>query len=162
MDLKQAVRTTLAQSDFIVNAYLADLTPKEMMARTCPGANHIAWQVGHLIQSERYLVDKVAPGRMDSLPEGFDTRHKKDAAAIDDAGKFLSKDEYLRVAKQVREQTLRVLDSMQPADFDKPVSGVPPFCKTAGDVMLFLGSHWLMHAGQWSSTRRSIGKPPLF
>src|SRR6185295_10698064 len=108
MDLKQAIRGSLTQSDFIVNGYLADLTPKEMMARSCPGVNHIAWQLGHLIQSERYLVNQAFPGKVDSLPEGFEARHKKDTAGVDDAGRFLSKDEYLNIAKQVRGQTLRV------------------------------------------------------
>src|SRR4051794_28795820 len=107
MDLKQAVRTTLNQSDFIVNGYLSDLTPDQMFARSSPGLNHIAWQLGHLIQSERYLVNQAFPGKMDSLPEGFETRHKKETAGSDDPKSFLSKDEYLRVMKQVREQTLR-------------------------------------------------------
>jgi hypothetical protein len=162
MDLKQGIRSSLAQSDFVVNGYLADLTPKEMMARSCPGVNHISWQLGHLIQSERYLVNQIAPGKMDSLPEGFEARHKKDTASVDDAGRFLSKDEYLQIARQVRGQTLQVLDSMQPADFDKPAEKVPPFCKTAGDVFTFLGPHWLMHAGQWAVIRRSLGRAPLF
>ena len=83
-------------------------------------------------------------------------------AIVDDAGKFLTKDEYIRHAKQVRANALKVLDGLPLEDLSKPVTGVPPFCKTAGDVFMFLGSHWLMHAGQWAIIRRSLGKPPLF
>ena len=38
MDIKQAIASSLAQSDMIVDAYLADLTPQELLARPTPGA----------------------------------------------------------------------------------------------------------------------------
>ena len=84
MDIKQAIVSSLAQTDMIVNAYLSDLKPEELLVRPIPGANHIAWQLGHLISSERSLIDKVAPGKYEPLPPGFDEAHKKDAATIDD------------------------------------------------------------------------------
>jgi len=99
---------------------------------------------------------------MDELPVDFKPRHTKETAGADDAGKFLTKDEYLRHAKQVRANALRVLDGLPIDELSQPVTGVPPFCKTKGDVFMFLGSHWLMHAGQWAIIRRSMGKPPLF
>lgn len=162
MDTKQAIISSLTQSDFIWEAYLADLADKDLLVRPCTAANHIAWQIGHLIQSEQHLVDKVAPGKRDPLPADFKARHTKDMAASDEAGKFLTKDEYIRLAKQVRANTLNALESLPAADLAKPATGVPPFCKTVGDTFLFLGAHWLMHAGQWAIIRRSLGKPPLF
>jgi hypothetical protein len=162
VEIKQAFASNLAMSDFIVEAYLKDLTPQEMFARPCDGANHIAWQLGHLIGSEWWLMDKVAPGKMKPLPEGFAEQHKKPTACIDDASCFLSKEEYLKLAKDVRGQTLNVVESLTPADLSKPVTGVPPFLKTIGETILFVGPHWIMHAGQWAITRRKLGKPPLF
>jgi hypothetical protein len=161
MDLKQAVVTTLGSADFIVNAYLGDLTPQEMMSRPCPGANHIAWQLGHLISSERFMMDKAMPGKMDALPAGFDVQHKKDKCGSDGPG-FLSKEEYIKLGKQVRANTIRVVQEASAADYDRPVTGVPPFLKTVGEVFLFIGTHWTMHAGQWAIIRRNCGKPPLF
>ncbi len=32
--------------------YLGDLTDADIMVRAIPDTNHIAWQLGHLIQSE--------------------------------------------------------------------------------------------------------------
>ncbi len=163
MDIKQAVTSSLAPSDFLVDAFLADMTPAELLARPCNGANHIAWQVGHLIASERYLVDKVAPNKMPPLPAGFAEKHNKQTAGIDDPKSFLAKEEYLRLKKEVRAATLKVVSELSPEDFDRPITGgIPPFLKTAGEVLLFLGSHWIMHAGQWSVTRRSLGRAPLF
>lgn len=163
MDAKQAIVANLGQSDFIVEGYLADLTPEQMLTRPNAGCNHIAWQVGHLISSERYLVDKIAPGSMEPLPAGFDEKHKKAAAGTDDKGAFLSKDEYLKLRKQVRAGALKVLEKLSPADLDKPApAGVPPFIKTVGDLFVFLPTHWVMHAGQWAVIRRHCGKPALF
>jgi hypothetical protein len=133
-----------------------------LMVRPVPGANHIAWQLGHLISAERFLVEKAVPGRMEALPEGFVDRHKKGTAASDNAVDFLSKDEYQQLAKKVRANTLGIVESLSPADFDKAASGGPPFVKSVGDAFLFISGHWLMHAGQWAVIRRKIGRPPLF
>ena len=63
MDNKQLILSNLSQADFTVNAYLADLTDAELLVRPVPGINHIAWQWGHLISSEAYLVGQVCPGK---------------------------------------------------------------------------------------------------
>jgi hypothetical protein len=162
MDLKQAIRTSLAQSDFLVQSYLNDLTSADLLARPCPGGNHIAWQLGHLIAAEHHLVEQAAPGKMPKLPPGFAERHKKDSAAKDDAASFLKKEEYLALAKHTREATQSVVAQLNEADFDKPVAKVPPFVKTVGEMFLFIGPHWTMHAGQWAVIRRVLGRPPLF
>jgi hypothetical protein len=162
MDVKQSIRTNLATSDFIAQAYLKDLSDAEMLSRPCTQANHIAWQLGHLIQGEAYLCDRVKSGAGGLLPPGFVERHKKETAGKDDSTAFLTKEQYLKVLQQVRAATLNLLESLPPADLDKPVEKVPPFCKTAGETLLFIGTHWTMHAGQWAVTRRNLGKPPLF
>lgn len=162
MKIKDAIRSSLSQADMVVDSYLKDLTDDELMVRPIPGTNHIAWQVGHLIGSERWLVDKAVPGRMEPLPEGFAAKHSKETAGSDNRADFLTKDEYLKLAKKVRANALAVLDSLSDEDLDKPVSNLPPMVKNVGDLFLFLGCHWLMHAGQWAIIRRKVGRAPLF
>jgi len=162
MDIKQAIAFNLSSSELLVNGYLADLESSDLLVRPVPGANHIAWQLGHLIAAERSLVERAVPGKMDALPDGFAQRHNKETAASDSAADFLSKDEYQQLAKKVRANTLRVVESLSPADFDKPASGGPPFIKSAGEFFLFISGHWLMHAGQWAVIRRKLGRAPLF
>jgi uncharacterized damage-inducible protein DinB len=162
MDTKQAILSSLTQADFVVDAYLKDLTTAELLVRPVPGANHIAWQLGHLISSERYFLEKLAPGTIAALPPGFDAAHNKETAASDDPQAFLSKEEYVQLSKQMRGETLRLLAAMTPEDLDRPVQKMPPVVKVNGDVFLFVGMHWLMHTGQWAITRRKIGRPPLF
>lgn len=163
MDIKQAITASLTQSDFVVNAYLADLNEQDLLARPVAKANHLAWQWGHLIASEQYLIDKAAPGKIASLPAGFAEKHKKDSAALDDPKAFLTKAQYVEVGQQVRAETLRIMQGLAISDFNQPIEkGVPPFVKSVGGLFLFVGSHWLMHAGQWAIIRRKLGKAPLF
>jgi hypothetical protein len=163
MDLKDAIRKSMELSDFLVEKYVGDLTPQEMLARPVANANHVAWQFGHLIAAERMLVEGGVPNSMPPLPAGFAERHSKDTAGSDKPGDFLTKDEYLKLAKEVRAASLKVLASLQDADFDKPVSGkVPPFVQTVGDCFITVGSHWTMHAGQWVVLRRKLGRERQF
>ena len=36
------------------------------------------------------------------------------------------------------------------------------YAPTVGAVFTLLGSHWLMHAGQWIPVRRELGHAPMF
>jgi hypothetical protein len=143
--------------------YLGDLTDAEILQRSVPHANHVAWQLGHLILSETRLVDTAAPGSMPQLPAGFVERHMKDTAASNNPADFLTKDEYFDLLKTVRTGTLNALDSATEADFNKPVSGrVPPFVKRAGDCFVTAAGHWVLHAGQWVVLRRHLGRDRKF
>lgn len=162
MDIKQGILSSLAQADMVVGSYLADLTDEELLVRSLPGTNHIAWQWGHLISSERFVIEKIAPGKMPALPEGFEAAHKRDNAQSDDPAGFLSKKEYEQLAQKVRGVTLAVLKDLTPEDLDRPVEKMPPVVKVVGDLFFFLSMHWLMHTGQWAIVRRKLGRPPLF
>ncbi len=164
MDTKQAIRSSLNISDFLVNRYLDDITPGEMLVRPVPGANHIAWQLGHLILAERHLVEAASPGSMPELPAGFAERYSpRGSVPSDNPDDYVSKAEYLRLAKEIRAATLRTLDKLSDADLDKPVTArVPPFVKTAGDCFVTIGQHWTTHAGQWVVVRRKLGRPVMF
>lgn len=163
MQSKDTIRKTLETGDFLVQAYLADFTPAEMLTRPAPNANHVAWQLGHLIASELHLVEMAVPNSMPPLPARFAERHAKEAAASEAAGDFLSKEEYFRIAQEVRHATLKVLDRLGDPDLDRPVSGnLPPFVKTVGECLLLVGTHWIMHTGQWVVLRRKLGRPVMF
>lgn len=162
MNFKDAIRSALRTADFMAQGYLADITPAEMLARPVDGANHIAWQLGHLITSERHLVEAAAPGSMPPLPEGFAERHRRDRKPTDNAADYLSKEEYLQLAQKVRASTLATLDLFSDADFANPVTArVPPFVKCAGDCFATIAPHWTLHAGQWVVLRRKLGRPVM-
>ena len=130
------------------------------MQRPHPGCNHLNWQVGHLILAEHQLIEKVAPGKMPPLPDGFAARYAKESAGSDDASQFLTKDELLTAHRTQRQGTLAALAACSEADLDRP-TGVD-YAPTVGVMFSMQGSHWLMHAGQWAVARRQLGRPALF
>jgi hypothetical protein len=163
MDAKDALKATMYLPDFVWRSYIEDLSDDELMQRPVAGTNHIIWQIGHLISSERGLVEGVCPGSMPPLPEGFADRYTKETAASDDPAKFHSREELLRVAAEQRQGTLAALDKLSAADLDRPTpERLQRFGPTVGYIFAMIGGHWQMHAGQWAVLRRKLGRPPLF
>ncbi len=163
MDSRGAIRLGYAQSDMISQSYLSDLTDAEILVRAVPGINHIAWQLGHLIGSEHSMVSEAYPGAMPALPAGFAERHSKETAASDKPADFLSKAEYLRLFAEQRQGTIAALAKVSDADLDKPApESMKAYAPTIGDMFTLMGTHWLMHAGQWAVLRRKLGRAPLF
>lgn len=161
MTAKDAILFSYGLSDNILNAYLGDLSDSDLLLRPVPGQNHIAWQLGHLISSERMFVEMIKPGSCPPLPAGFDEAHdNKGSSKSDDASKFLSKDRYLELYRTQRAATKAVLEGLSDAELDAPGPEMTrQFAPTVGAVMLLLGDHVTMHAGQFVSVRRKLDKP---
>jgi hypothetical protein len=159
MNAKDAIRNTLATSDMIVNAYVGDLEDSDLLVRPVPGMNHIAWQVGHLIASERGMIELLQPGTSPALPEGFEALHSKDGAKSDDGSKFLTRDGYLALWKAQRDATRAAIDAVPDADLDSAKEGLPPYAPTVGALLNMTGVHTLMHVGQFVAVRRLLNKP---
>ena len=133
------------------------------MRRPVPNANHIAWQLGHLISSEHQLQNMVAPDSMPPLPEGFAEKHAKEAATSDDPAAFCAKDEYLKLMDEQRAGTLALLDKLSDEDLEQPSpEQIQQFGATVGAVIAGQSAHWMMHAGQWVIVRRQLGKEAMF
>jgi hypothetical protein len=127
-----------------------------------PGANHIAWQIGHLVRAEANFLGNNFPGTAAAeLPLGFAERHSKEAAKADDG--FATKAEYLDLFGKVRSATLAALEAMPDTDLDRPTAGpIAALAPTVGQALAFTGIHTMMHTGQFSVVRRKLGKPILF
>jgi len=163
MTPQDAIRCSINGGEMIVQAYLKDLRDADLLVRPVSGCNHIAWQLGHLIYAERFMVELCVPGSMPELPAGFAEKHAKGASGSDNPGDFLTKAEYLELFSQVRAATHAALSRVSDADLDRPAP--PPldsYLKTVADAFSMQGTHWVMHAGQWAVIRRKLGKPPLF
>lgn len=163
MNAHAVLRGALASADSISTSYLNDLSDADLLVRPVPGANHIAWQLGHLIAGENMMIAEACSGSMPALPSGFAEKHSNDTAGSDDRGAFLSKDEYLRHYREQRAATLKALEGLSEADFDHPApEQFRQYCPTVGAVFNMQATHWLMHAGQWAIVRRKLGHKPLF
>jgi hypothetical protein len=162
MNAKDAIKNVFNSNFNILSQYISDLSDADLLVRPVPGANHIAWQLGHLIAAECRLLSGIPGGVSPELPAGFAERHGKETAAAEPPKGFLTKAEYLALFKKVREQTFAKLDKLPDADLDKANTGpMAQFCPTLGLLFLLTANHQMMHAGQFAVVRRKLGKPIL-
>lgn len=160
MDAKQAIESSMNSGLMILTKYVSDLDDADLMERPGPGCNTLAWQLGHLISSETFLVNLVAPGQGAELPAGFAEKHAKDKCEVDDPAQFCTRDEYLKLYEQVRAATKKTLAELDPARLDEPApERFRSIFPTVGAILLLIANHPTMHAGQFVPVRRRKEKP---
>jgi hypothetical protein len=163
MDAKQVIREALDQAKTTSEILLGGLSDAEMLTRAVPGMNHPAWQLGHLVASEKWMVEQVKPNSMPALPPGFEDRYSPKNAQSEDTTGWLDKATLLDLAAQQRAGTLKVLEQLTDAELQKPgpemLRAIAP---TNSATLLLVASHWSNHSGQWTAVRRLLGKPIAF
>jgi hypothetical protein len=164
MNAKEAIKTALKSTQNMAEMYLGDLSDADLLVRPVPNANHIAWQLGHLIDAEVSLLKDYFPaGTYPELPARFAEQHNKSTAASDSPKGFGTKKEYLELFNKLRNATLAALDKLPEKELDTPTRGnMAPFAPTFGALLLLQSNHTLMHLGQFTVVRRKLGKPVLF
>lgn len=161
MTTKDAIRHTIELCNGVVTTYLSDLSDADLMVRSVPGTNHIAWQLGHLIASEHEMV-AAAGYAMPDLPAGFAETYTKETSTSDDRAKFHKKDQYLAWMANQRSGTLAALAALRESDLDKPgPESMREYVPTIGALFNLVGIHMMMHAGQFIPVRRKLDKPVL-
>lgn len=160
MQAKQAIKGQIDLSTALLTRLLEDLSDADLLVRPVPGANHAAWQLGHLISSEAGMHGNIPGAVSPELPADFVTNHGKDRAGHDGPDGFLTKAQYLDLFTKVRGATLAALEKLPEADLDQPTTGrAASFAPTVGALLALTGGHVLMHVGQVSVIRRKLGKP---
>src|SRR5258708_15898281 len=103
---REAIKSALQSTQNLLKMYVGDLSDADLLVRPRPNANHIAWQLGHLISSEAKLT-KVLPGAISpELPAGFAERYTKETSKNDNPKDFRPKAEYLSLFTRVRQATI--------------------------------------------------------
>ena len=163
MNAVEAIKSNMDMADMICMGYLQDLSDEDLMSRPHPGCNHLKWQIGHLIASDHQMVTGVLPDAMPALPDGFADRYSKEAATSDDPGAFDSKEVLMQAYQEQHAAALAALATQSADDLDRESpEEMRGYAPTVGAVFNLLGSHWLMHAGQWVPVRRELGHAAMF
>lgn len=162
MNARDAIKNAINTGHMICSSYLQDLSDADLLVRPVEGANHIAWQLGHLISSENHMIELVCPGSMPALPDGFAEKYTSETSKLDD-GPFENKADYLQLCEEQRSGTFSALEKLSDDDLDKPApESLHQIAKTVGEVFGMQATHWVMHGGQWAVVRRALGREPLF
>jgi hypothetical protein len=162
MNAKDAIRQVVEFGDAVTRMYIGDLSDADLLVRSVPTANHVAWQLGHVLAGDRHMLQALGQPAPD-LPPGFEEAHGKGAAACDDPARFATKEQYLALMDQMKAAILNAVDAVPEESLDQPgPESMRQYAPTVGSVLLLLGNHPLMHAGQYVPIRRKLGKAPMF
>ena len=160
MNALDTIKNTIQMADMVCGSYLKDMNDQDFMKRPHAGCNHVNWQVGHLISSDNSMFTGMfGEDSMPALPEGFKEKYAKENKDSDDPAAFCDKAELMKIHEGQRAAVMAKLDTLSESDLD----GASPepfqsFAPNVGAVLNMLGSHWMMHAGQWVIVRRELGK----
>jgi uncharacterized damage-inducible protein DinB len=145
----------------LLHRYVDDLKPEEFRHQPLPGANNAGWIVGHLARTARTACERLGVTDLPPLPDGWADQFKPTKSAAAPEQPIGDPAESLRIFDLHSE---RLMAAVRKAD-DKKLAEPPPFqsplFSNLGQMLLFLGLHTSMHAGQLSVIRRSLGKPPI-
>jgi uncharacterized damage-inducible protein DinB len=147
----------------MVTSSLADFSDTDFLARPVPGANHITWQLGHLISTETRMVNGIKPGAAAPLPADFEAKFTKETAGKDDAAFFPKRSQMLDQLTKTRTATIAMVKGLTLADWQKEgPEKMRDFIPTIGHALHMFSAHMHMHLGQAQVIRRKLGKPILF
>lgn len=160
----EAIASSLESTGQMLELFLSDLNDKDILVCPVEGANHIAWQVGHLISSEKFMMAGNLPGvQFEESPAGFDAIHSRESTSKSATQGFLTKDAYVDLFRKTRAATLKAIRNLKDSDLETPTTGrLAVKAPTIGKLFLLCSHHTLMHMGQFSVARRKLGKPVLF
>jgi hypothetical protein len=162
MKAKDAIQVAFDSTQHMLEWFVSDLSDADLLVRPVPGANHIAWQLGHLINAESGLIQTEFPNApYPALPPGFAEAHSKETAKLDTG--FRPKAEYVEWSKKMRTATKVFLDTLDDADLNRKSTGrFAQVAPTHVHLFQLVANHTMMHAGQFTVVRRKLGKPVLF
>lgn len=164
MNAKDVVKIALTSTQDTLQMFVGDLTDEELTKRPVPSANHIAWQLAHLTTAEKFLLDGELPGvQYPEIPAAIANLGNERTGKVDPPEGYLTKAQYLECFAKQRAATLAAVDKLSDADLDKPVkNAMAKYAPTLGALLILTANHTLMHGGQFTVTRRALGKPVVF
>ncbi|HSV14436.1 MAG TPA: DinB family protein [Tepidisphaeraceae bacterium] len=151
---------SLALSRQMLGTFTADLNGADWLARSAQKANCAAWIIGHLVMTERRALTFAGVTDLPPLPAGFEQRFARDEHAAA-AGDFGDTSILVPLFDQHRAMTIDYVKRATPEQLNKPLEKPTPRFGTVGEFAAFMAMHTMMHAGQITFIRRSLGRPPI-
>jgi len=140
----------------------ADLTSEEFQHQPVPGANSAAWIVGHLALTAKRTAERLGATGMPEVSEEFIARFKATRQTAGAQANLGSKSELFALLDVAMEKLMEAIRRLPPEALVGPApTPAPAVVTNSGEMVLFGVMHIMMHCGQLSTVRRSLGKPPL-
>jgi hypothetical protein len=163
MNRVDLIRWAMQMTEQGTAALVEELRHAPLTQPTSRGGNHPLWVLGHLAFLEggipHVLFGEPNPVAHWAPLFASGTQPKTDASA------YPSFDELLATYRDLRARNLRLLDEIGDAGLDRVPKHVPPGFEdamtTAGQTLLLITLHNMVHYGQIADARRVAGLKPL-
>ena len=163
MQTKEAIKFALTVSDRAVLSVIDEMSGAATTFPTPNGGCHPLWVLGHLTLVEG-MVPAVLFGDKNPAAE-WQQYFGENSQPIADAKVYPSFTEVREKYIQLREQNLKLLESLSEADLDKstkaPPKGLEREFASYGQSFLVLALHQTMHRGNVTDARRAAGGAAL-
>ncbi len=161
MTAKKVLTNIIEFARGVTDIYLSDFTDEDLLVRPLLSMNHAAWQLGHLLCSERSMMTAIGVA-MPELPPEFADNYTDETCQSDDPKLFAAKAEYFSLRETSREAVLRGLEAVSDKRLAEPSpESARMYAGTVAGVFRHIGTHELMHVGQFVAIRRKLRKPTL-
>lgn len=153
------VRNNLARSRDRVLVRIEEMREHCVVFPTRNGGGPTLWTLGHLAYIETLVIDTFMLGKEN--PRGHWEETFDGADTSGDIGQFPPFDEDLAKCREVRQETMSLLDALSERDLDKVSARVPGGYEVVFGIyrlcFQYAADHWLMHRGQLADARRAAG-----
>jgi uncharacterized damage-inducible protein DinB len=144
----------------MLKVMVEDLKPEEYLHRAVSNSNCVAWLMGHLVLVERNFMTRIGMNDLPELPDGFEQRyaHNEVAPHAQDYGDVTL---LLPLFMQHRAKLIEGLAKVSDASLEEELPKPHPLFGTMNELLAFGPLHQMLHVGQISTIRRSLGRPPI-
>jgi hypothetical protein len=164
MKTVEFIRMALDMSARSTMALIEDMKEMPLTFPTPNGGNHPLWILGHMAWVEGNIIQAIMLGRPNPVAH-WKSLFGIGTEASTEPNRYPSFDEVNKAFRDVRAETLKVLDSLGDAELDQPSKGCPPefkdFLGTYARCFLVPILNTMHHRGQVADARRAVGRKPL-
>jgi uncharacterized damage-inducible protein DinB len=138
---------------------LDGLSSEELWKTPTERSNPMLWIAGHLVQTRAMLLGVLG----EPVNTGWGNVFDRGAAALsrDSADRYPSRDEIVRVMRDLIPRLQSRLTSLDDASLARPATMQLPGAKTVADELAFFALHDSYHTGQLAYLRKALGYPGL-
>ena len=163
MHTKDSIKFALTVSNRAVLSVIDEMSGAATTFPTPNGGCHPLWVLGHLTLVEG-MIPAVLFGENNPAAD-WQQYFGENSEPVADAKAYPPFSEVREKYRQLREQNLKLLESLSEADLDKPTKAPPKGLErefaTYGQSFLVLALHQTMHRGNLTDARRAAGRTAL-
>jgi uncharacterized damage-inducible protein DinB len=145
----------------MVHRMVDDLTPSEFRHQPVAGANSAAWIVGHLAVTLHRIGRWRGATDLPDLPQEMVAKLTATGQPAGEQSAMPESAELLSLFDLCADRVMEAMKDVSADELARPPQNPVPLATNNAEAMLFGAMHMVLHVGQLSTIRRSLGKPPL-